>query len=637
MTQTIEYVVKVNATQAQAAVADVEKRFGGVDTVVARVDKSIIALERDMKDLNAAIAAGGPNVEHYRKELDSLTGTIGGGGGGGGKRNLGMAALETSRAVEDLQYGLAGVVNNIPSLVMAIGGGAGLTAAISLGAVAANQLYKNSKDLFDEFGRGEKDTKELLAYVNELATSFSTGLASSLEKTKGLVEDMRKELRLFGLERGEAAVAEAEFEYIKSLNRMENNKALADDRKERIRGLQEEATAMEKHAGSRLRMGSNGRLVGVANQEQYNELLDRIDLEKALLKLNGEKASQAQKAAQTQMDEIKQLAEMNAELELRLKWKKQEDEANQNAKKSAEQLAKTRYEMHVAVLDEEEEQLRAVREARKKDAKKAKEDAADFENEIRNEIAKHAQKNNAAADKIEEKRRKELERAEQLHLTRLEQLEGDSLAARMAFHTIAFDQKMENLDKLKAHEFKNLKDTAKQWESIYKDIGQLVQGSTSTLINVSQDYFKAKIEGAEHAEELAAAAFLSGVGEQLVGLGTKNIFEGASLLAMSFGVDPRGYAMLGIGTAAIAAGVGMGAGSAAISHQAAGGTAFKPLEDKKAAKDRGASPRSGSGGGGGSGGLVVNVSYGAGGPLPEDIAREIDKVVKSNDRRRGAA
>jgi hypothetical protein len=56
-----------------------------------------------------------------------------------------------------------------------------------------------------------------------------------------------------------------------------------------------------------------------------------------------------------------------------------------------------------------------------------------------------------------------------------------------------------------------------------------------------------------------------------------------------------------------------------------------------AAKDRGASPRSGSGGGGGSGGLVVNVSYGAGGPLPEDIAREIDKVVKSNDRRRGAA
>jgi hypothetical protein len=34
---------------------------------------------------------------------------------------------------------------------------------------------------------------------------------------------------------------------------------------------------------------------------------------------------------------------------------------------------------------------------------------------------------------------------------------------------------------------------------------------------------------------------------------------------------------------------------------------------------------------------VCSSDLGAGGPLPEDIAREIDKVVKQNDRRRGAA
>lgn len=228
---------------------------------------------------------------------------------------------------------------------------------------------------------------------------------------------------------------------------------------------------------------------------------------------------------------------------------------------------------------------------------------------------------------------KEAESAK-LHLSRLEDLEGEGLAARMAFDTLAMDHKMENLDKLKDHELKNLKDTAKQYESMYNDLVALAEGATSTLIGASQDYFKAKIEGAENAEALAAAAFLSGVGEQLVGLGTKNLFEGAGMLVTSGGVDPRGYALTALGAGAIAAGVGMGAGSAAISHTAAGGTIGKELPDKKAAKDKGASPGRGGGGSGG-GPLVVNVAYGAGGPLPEDTAREIQKAVDTGRRRGG--
>jgi hypothetical protein len=56
-----------------------------------------------------------------------------------------------------------------------------------------------------------------------------------------------------------------------------------------------------------------------------------------------------------------------------------------------------------------------------------------------------------------------------------------------------------------------------------------------------------------------------------------------------------------------------------------------------AARDRGAAPRSSRGGDGGGGPLVVNVSYGVGGPLPEDTAREIARVMKTGNRRRGAA
>jgi hypothetical protein len=85
----------------------------------------------------------------------------------GGMKNMGMAALEGSRALEDLQYGIAGVLNNIPGLVMSMGGSAGLTAAISVAAVAATQLYKHWDELATLFGQGA--TKTEAEQMKELA------------------------------------------------------------------------------------------------------------------------------------------------------------------------------------------------------------------------------------------------------------------------------------------------------------------------------------------------------------------------------------------------------------------------------------------------------------------------------------
>lgn len=56
-------------------------------------------------------------------------------------RNSSLALLELSRGFEDAQYGIRGVLNNIPSLVLSLGGTAGLAGAISLGAVAFSQIY----------------------------------------------------------------------------------------------------------------------------------------------------------------------------------------------------------------------------------------------------------------------------------------------------------------------------------------------------------------------------------------------------------------------------------------------------------------------------------------------------------------
>lgn len=65
----------------------------------------------------------------------------------GNSADSGRAILETSRALEDLQYGISGVLNNLPGLVATLGGGAGLAGVISLVGVGLTQLYKHLGDV----------------------------------------------------------------------------------------------------------------------------------------------------------------------------------------------------------------------------------------------------------------------------------------------------------------------------------------------------------------------------------------------------------------------------------------------------------------------------------------------------------
>lgn len=97
----------------------------------------------------------------------------------------------------------------------------------------------------------------------------------------------------------------------------------------------------------------------------------------------------------------------------------------------------------------------------------------------------------------------------------------------------------------------------------------------------------------------------------------------AGQIAGGLGLVAAGTAVQVGGPAAVQSLLGMAGGGAGASASSA-------------SRDRGASPRSSRGGDGG-GPLVINVSYGVGGPLPEDTAREISRVMRTGDRRRGAA
>jgi chromosome segregation ATPase len=78
-------------------------------------------------------------AQDARNKFNRLTGAMG---------NSSMGFLAFSQAVEDAQYGIKGVLNNIPQMILGFGGSMGLAGAISLAAVAAVQLYPHLKKLF---------------------------------------------------------------------------------------------------------------------------------------------------------------------------------------------------------------------------------------------------------------------------------------------------------------------------------------------------------------------------------------------------------------------------------------------------------------------------------------------------------
>lgn len=193
--------------------------------------KSLVALASAIPHLTAeeiskdrAIQAATANLARMTQELRSTEVA---------HRNAGLAALEFSRGMEDLQYGLNGVVNNIPGIVMALGGGAGLTAVILLASVAINQLVKHWGDFTGSTEKAKiaaksmkdalKEETDALEALDKIETERETkqkrervgGIAEVVaphreEIRKALIQDIQKETTA-DIERREAQIT-AEFE-----------------------------------------------------------------------------------------------------------------------------------------------------------------------------------------------------------------------------------------------------------------------------------------------------------------------------------------------------------------------------------------------------------------------------------------
>lgn len=201
-----ETAAKAEAAEATAkANTALDQTAAAASTAVKSLDR----LEDELRDLQrqlSALPVGGREfvvmagrvkeaeaaLTKAEAEARKLGGTL------GRRGNAGMAVLEFSRAFEDAQYGMRGVLNNIPGLVAQLGGTAGLAGAISIAAVLGTQLW-------ERMGSGAEKAEDKVEKFKDILDSLNDTLRGVSEfnfelNTRDAMELMEARSRAIQLE-----------------------------------------------------------------------------------------------------------------------------------------------------------------------------------------------------------------------------------------------------------------------------------------------------------------------------------------------------------------------------------------------------------------------------------------------------
>jgi hypothetical protein len=217
-----------------------------------------------------------------------------------------MGFLAFSQAVEDAQYGIKGVLNNIPQMVMGFGGGMGLAGAISLAAVAAVTLYPHLKRLY-----GVTDNENVKAAAAEWGKIFNSGMAAANEFERGVVaeremrqlaQDIEKSLReRFALSGQMAAYYDSELQAARDTRDMQIEILAARQRLAEAQG--------DTGAANTIR----GQITGEQNAGNERDLQNRLDeqsrINAELQRLDESRVNAAQEKAEAEVRANEQIAE----------------------------------------------------------------------------------------------------------------------------------------------------------------------------------------------------------------------------------------------------------------------------------------------------------------------------------------
>jgi len=218
-------------TEAKAAAGSIDALEDEVRKLNSELNKlpvgskEFVTMAGKVKEAKASLALA-------EGEARKLGGTM------GRKGNAGNAVLEFSRAFEDAQYGIRGVLNNIPGLIAMLGGGAGLAGILSIAAVAGTQLWER---LSDE--KKADDSVKTIAKPLDLLKLLKTTLqdiakAERERASEDTVEAFERQKNAIQLEslavQGNNALLKENLGYREKLAALESKEALRTiDQKER--------------------------------------------------------------------------------------------------------------------------------------------------------------------------------------------------------------------------------------------------------------------------------------------------------------------------------------------------------------------------------------------------------------------
>lgn len=163
-TERIQLVLDVSGvqdvSQLKQAMEDLAQAMGVADYKFEETGEAAKKAADGIDELNdaAEAAAGG-----------------GGRGSGGGKKKkgerdkTGQNLLTLAYAFDDLQYGLRGVMNNIPGVVQALGLGAGFAGVAGIAAIAVGQLVERHPEWFEWSEKVRDKLKELVDVLEDEA------------------------------------------------------------------------------------------------------------------------------------------------------------------------------------------------------------------------------------------------------------------------------------------------------------------------------------------------------------------------------------------------------------------------------------------------------------------------------------
>ncbi|MBB5033174.1 coiled-coil domain-containing protein [Prosthecobacter vanneervenii] len=200
----------------------------------------------------------------------------------GAKRSIGDTALVAAQFVDDAQYGLRGIMNNIPQLALAFGMGSGLAGSISIAAVALNLLW-------EKFGQAKEAKAE-----TEKVTSSVKDLEDALKRSSEAADKaFQKDLSQYVAEVEKAAT---------SWRNIKSEISAIVDRQKELRDIQNQI------ANSQLELERQAALANAKDADQKKAINSQYDARKAALNSGNEldKANFDLESKRAQLDLLKQ-------------------------------------------------------------------------------------------------------------------------------------------------------------------------------------------------------------------------------------------------------------------------------------------------------------------------------------------